>query len=263
LVDVPEDLNAIVETLRRHCRERRLSYLEVRPLAQRNELAPEFRTSAEYYLHRLDLTPSLATLFSALHKDSTQRKIRRAEREGLRYEEGRSAELLSIFYKLLVLTRRRHRVPPQPLSWYKNITSSFGSAAKIRVAFKDQRPIASIFTISYKNTLVYKWGCSDAAFHRFGGMHFLLWKCVLESKRRGFHTFDLGRSGSGDTGLVVFKDRWGAVREQLFYSRYDASPAAKEPLAHRWAMRIGQQIFTRMPSSLQTAIGSLLYKHVG
>ena len=72
-----------------------------------------------------------------LHKDSIQRKIRRAEREGLRCEEGTGDTLLDDFYRLLEMTRRRHHLPPQPKKWFQNLVSCFGDALKIRVARND------------------------------------------------------------------------------------------------------------------------------
>ena len=42
-----------------------------------------FQSNTVYWLHQLDLTPDLNTIFSTFHKASIQRKIRRAEREGL------------------------------------------------------------------------------------------------------------------------------------------------------------------------------------
>jgi hypothetical protein len=39
-----------------------------------------------YWFHELDLAPSPEQLFQSLHKSSIQRKVRRAEKEGLSYE---------------------------------------------------------------------------------------------------------------------------------------------------------------------------------
>jgi hypothetical protein len=42
-----------------------------------------------YELRRIDLRSDLETAFNNLHKSCIRRKIRRAEREGLKYEAGR------------------------------------------------------------------------------------------------------------------------------------------------------------------------------
>src|SRR5262249_25321288 len=146
------------------------------------------------------------------HKDSTQRKIRRAEREGLTYEDGRSAPLLNAFFGLLLVTRRRHQLPPQPKQWFQNLIDCFGESLKIRVASKDGRPIAAILTLRHKNTLLYKYGGSCVECNNMGGMHLLLWKSIQEAKQYGLRKFDLGRSDYENTGLITFKDRWGGTR---------------------------------------------------
>ena len=131
--------------------------------------SPVFRPCSSrvnrYCLHAIDLQPSIGAIFRNLHKNSVQRKIRRAEREGLAYEEGNSERLLGYFYKLLVVTRKRQHLPPQPLKWFRSLMATFGANLKIRVAFKNGVPIASILTLNHKNTVTYKYGCSDARLH--------------------------------------------------------------------------------------------------
>ena len=65
----------------------------------------------------LDLARPLARIFDGFDASNTRRAVRRAEREGLTYECGRSEPLVSQFFDLLRLTRRRHAVPPQPRAW--------------------------------------------------------------------------------------------------------------------------------------------------
>ncbi|MGH7971492.1 MAG: hypothetical protein ACREIC_22470, partial [Limisphaerales bacterium] len=69
-------------------------YFEMRPKHPIELNTSLLQASFSYSYHHIDLRPDLSTLFGNCHKDSTQRKIRRAEREGLRYEEGESQALL-------------------------------------------------------------------------------------------------------------------------------------------------------------------------
>ena len=134
-----------------------------------------WQATGTYTLHQLDLRPDVNTLFANFHKSSTQRKIRRSEKENLICETGRSEALLDAFWDLLAMTRRRHGVPPQPKSWFRNLIHCFGDALQIHVAFKDKLPVASILTIRHKNIVVYKYGCSDACFNNLGGTQVLFW----------------------------------------------------------------------------------------
>jgi len=136
LVDTADALDAMASALEQECRGRQWRYVEVRPL-QRFEMATSLaHATVPYTFHQLDLRPDLNVLFGNCHKNSTQRKILRAEREGLQYREGATEELLDAFYRLHTITRQRHQRPPQPRKWFVNLRESFGDALKIRVAFQ-------------------------------------------------------------------------------------------------------------------------------
>lgn len=261
LVDSQEEFDAFLAALQSEMEEARWAYLELRPLTANLEMPPGWGSSEAFHWHRLNLQPSLEDLFRNFHKDSTQRKVRRAEREGLTYSEGASESILKLFYGLLVLTRRRHQLPPQPYSWFRNLIDCMGDALKIRIAYKDGQPIASILSLAYKNTMVYKYGCSDPAFHQMGGMHLLFWKTIQEAKERGLRELDFGRSEWDNHGLVTFKDRWGATRSTLTYYRYPAP--ASQAKGDNWKMKVAKQVFGRVPDGLLTAAGKFLYRHMG
>lgn len=249
----------------KHCQPREgWKYVELRPLFSRDSaltLNGNLSPSETYSLQVLDLRPELDTLFRQFHKSCVQRKIHRAEREKLAYEEGRSESLLAKFYSLLVLTRRRHGLPPQPLSWFRNLMSCFGEQLAIRVASKDAEPVAGILTIFHKNTLVYKYGCSDTRFNNLGGTQLLFWKAIQDAKSSGAEKYDLGRSESDNLGLVSFKENWGAVSSLLHYYRLPAERSVRK--ASQWRSRMAKNIFAKMPDTLLTATGKLLYRHVG
>ena len=69
-------------------------YFEIRPLSLESDFQKALAPGNWYRFHSLDLRRGADAIFRAFHKDCIQRKIRRAEREGLRYEEGNSDELL-------------------------------------------------------------------------------------------------------------------------------------------------------------------------
>ena len=107
-------------------------YVELRPRTAGAWNRPEFERTASFRLHTLDVRPPLDELFRRFHRSTMQRKVRRAEREGLVYEEGCSTALLNDFYRLLLLTRRRHRVPPQPIEWFANLIACLPDRAEDR-----------------------------------------------------------------------------------------------------------------------------------
>lgn len=265
LVDDEGAFAALIDHIESSLDSERWKYFELRPRSRDGLLErPGMHLSrTDHYLqHAIDLHPSLETLFRNLQKSSVQRKIRRAEREHLEYQEGGSERLVRQFYDLMILTRRRHGLPPQPLVWFRNLIRILRDKIKIRMALKDGVPVASIMTISHNRSLVYKYGCSDSTFHNVGGMALLLWRAIQDGKESGALEFDLGRSDATNEGLIAFKENWGAKPTALDYFRYSDKHAASG-FSSRWRRHAIEAVFARMPSSVLMAAGRLIYRHIG
>ena len=135
-----------------------------------------------------------------------------------------------------------------------------GESLAIRVARKNGVAVAAMLTLRHRHTVVYKYGCSDESFHNLGGMPFLFWKLIEESKAQGITEIDLGRSDLDNPGLIIFKDRLGASKTTLTYSRYQA---ARPGRGIRWDSHTVRQLFSFLPDTAFSAAGKLLYKHMG
>src|SRR2546427_1463541 len=265
LVDNPEEVHELLAAVKDDARKNSCKYFEIRPLASYEPhviTAGELTKSHDAVIHRLDLRRNIHDIFRGFHKDCIQRKIARSEREEVRYEEGTSEDLLGKFYRLLLLTRRRHQLPPQPLLWFRNLIGCLGDSLKIRVAStKEGTPVASMITLSFKNVVTYKYGCSDPRFNALGGMVLLTWRTIQEARANGAVELDLGRSDHDTPGLITFKDHWGASRHGLTYYTY---PARVTRLSTDGVfITAARRLVTAVPDSLFATLGGLLYRHVG
>jgi hypothetical protein len=262
LVEALADRTAVQRALKQALEERRgLDYVELRPRDADSWSDPAAGKGDSFAFHVLDLRRPLEQIFAGLHQSTLQRKIRRAERESVSYEAGTSDALLNDFYKLLLQTRRRHMLPPQPVEWFRNLMSRMGRDVTIRVASKDGRAVAAILTLSWRDTMTYKYGCSDARYHPLGAMPFLLWKAIEEAKTQGLVRLDLGRSDVDNTGLIKFKDRWGAARADLSYVRYSSTPSRRSVVSG--PLQRLRRALPYMPDSVLVGAGKLLYPHIG
>ena len=260
LVSDPSELQALLNWLQAECDRLNFGYLEIRPLLAATGSAAGLRPSCSYWLHELDLTPGLDELFGRLHGNSFRRKIERAERECLSYEVGTSARVLEEFYRLVLVTRKRHRLLPQPRTWFRNLLRCMGDTLQIRMARKGDVPIAAILSLRHRSSVVYKYGCSDDRFHNLGGMPFLFWKLVEESKTNGAERIDLGRTDLNNEGLITFKDRLGTIRKPLTYYRYGRAPRHVAAPDHSRAVR---QFLSVLPDVVSSTAGRVLYRHIG
>ena len=242
----------------------RWKYLEIRPTNESfGDRAKKlgFRSAAKYVLHRVDLEPAVEEIFRRLDKDSVQRRVLRAERVGVVEVCGNSQGLLRDFYQLLVRTRARHKIPPQPYAWFRNLLNCMGEAADLRIAYMKDVPVAAVLVLQFKDTSYYKYGCSDERFHKLGAMPFLLWRAILKAKSVGSRTFDLGRTGDDQHGLIAFKNHWTPISESLTYWTFPSDQSIT--FIKDCRQRMVKRVCARMPDRLLAAVGTLLYRHIG
>ena len=262
LLESDEGGKELIDFFRSSIKGNSWKYIEIRPRSSTLMAQVDCQEKGNSFcFHVIDLDAPVEALFRKLQKSSIQRMIRRAEREGLVCEKGHLEPLLSKFYGLMLKTRRRHKLPPQPISWFRNLITCLGERLNIRVALWNGEPIASILTLCYRGTLVYKYGCSDERYHSLGPVPFLFWDAIREAKKNGLHEFDLGRSDLANPGLINFKTRLGATASKLEYVRFSAPHSA--PAAEGRGMQMAKRLFARMPDRLLTAAGKLLYRHSG
>jgi len=240
---------------------RKWKYIETRPISAPLQAEHPMVLSQSFWLHTLDLALPTDRLFGNLHRSCMQRRIRHAERQKLVYERSSSDSLLDEFYELLLMTRRRFQLLPQPRSWFRNLMACMGSNAEIRLLRKDNRAIAAILTLRHRGTVVYKYGCSDEKFHRLAGMPYLFWKLIEESKAENAEHIDFGRSDTDNHGLIRFKDRLGTTRRRLNYFR-TAEFASEQALVTR-DLPASRVLFSALPGALSSVAGSLVYRHIG
>lgn len=242
----------------------RWKYLELRPVSRNFEEAVQelgFKPAANYVLHRVDLEPAVEEIFRRLNKDSIQRRVRHAEKVGVVEVCGNSQGLLEHFYQLLVRTRGRQNLPPQPYAWFSNLLNSMGEAVDLRLAYMKKVPVAAVWVFHFKGKSYYKYGCSDERFHKLGAMPFLLWRAMLKAKSMGSKTFDLGRTGKDHHGLLAFKNHWTPVAEALTYWTFPSDRLI--PFIEDWKQRMVKHVCAHVPDRLLEAVGTLLYRHVG
>ena len=258
-------MNFLIRYLQSALEHQGWKYLEFRPINGNLGQAGGgigCQPAATYFLHTLDLRPDLNEVFRSLDKDSVQRRVQRAQRSGLVEKSGNSDDLLMQFYRLLVITRSRHHVPPPPYAWFRNLIQCQGEALEIRLAYQSETPVAAILTLRFRDIIYYKYGCSDERFNRFGTMPWLLWNAIAAAKSIGANEFDMGRTEDNNAGLLAFKNHWVPHPRELVYWRFPKSSHSFDR-TDSWKMKMAKRAFSHMPNRLLTISGRLLYRHIG
>ena len=262
LINSDEGLKAIIDGLNQERYRERWKYVEFRlPEIIDGSEDTGLKVCESFALHVMNLQyRNTDELFRAMHKSSVRDRVRRAEREGVTCNKGRSEQLLKSFYKLLLGTRRRHGIPPQPFEWFRNLMTYLGNNLDIYLASKDDQPIASIITLTFKDIGMYKYGCSDSRFHNLGGMPLLLWNSIQDANTNQLRTYDMGRTDLNNVSLMDFKQRIGATPSMMNYYRF---PGNSVTTNRGLTQRTLQRIVSSSPDVVLRLLGNVLYRHVG
>lgn len=219
---------------------------------------------SEFYLtHTLSLRKGEKDVLKRL-RESTKRNIKKAIGEGVEVRISDLPESIEQFYHLNSLTRKRHGLPPQPFSFFKNvlelvIKKGYGIVV---LGFYDGKAIAgSVFFHSGKRA-IFKYGASDLKYQNFRANNLVMWEAIRYYCEKGFESLSLGRTEPDNQGLLQFKSGWGSTEQQINYYRYDLKKGSFVSGSSK-VSGLHNRIFRNIPIPILNKIGDLLYKHVG
>ncbi len=215
-----------------------------------------------FHRHTLDLTPVPEELLKAC-AGSVRRAIHKAEREGLTARASTDLMAVTEFYRLHALTRRRHGVPPQPFSFFRNIHEHLISRGKgfVVLVHAQAIPVAGAVFLHGQKNAVYKFGASDARHLELRGNNLAMWEGIQALKKAGVRTLDFGRTSCGNEGLNRFKRSWGACEQELRYSKFDVAEQ-KWVESRDQSTGMHNTLFRHLPLSLNRFSGAFLYPHL-
>ncbi|MEO7724358.1 MAG: GNAT family N-acetyltransferase, partial [Chthoniobacterales bacterium] len=167
------------------------------------------------------------------------------------------------FYQLHVETRRRHGLPPQPQSFFRNIFREViepGYGFVIR-AFLNSRCVAAAIFFQFGATAIYKFGASALAQQSFRGNNLVMWegiRLLAQSEAKALH---FGRTSLSNQSLRRFKLGWGAEEQMINYCKWN-TPLGEWISGRDTASERRNAIFSRMPLTFNRVAGALLYPHL-
>lgn len=246
-------------TLCRLARQRKWKHFELRGGDWGQTQAIPART---FYGHELHLRAGSEALF-ARFRSSVRRAIRKSERSDFKVRVTWSREAIMDFYQLHVQTRRRHGLPPQPVSFFKNIHEHI---IKPRLGFivlaqHKSRSVAGSLFFKWRDKALYKFGASDKAFQGLRGNNLVMWEAIKFLAQGGTRTLHFGKTAVENEGLRRFKLSWGTQEKAIHYFRFD--PWANSWFTPKWDLAgFHNHIFRRLPLALNRIAGAMIYPHL-
>jgi len=223
--------------------------------------------SSRYIGHRLDLSGGGGRgggekdLYSGL-KPSTKRNIKKALRAGVEARIHNSLESVKEFCRLNRLTRKRHGLPPQPWRFFENIHKHVISRGHgfVILATLEKRVVAGAVFFHFNKKALYKFGASDERYLDSRANNLVMWEAIRWYSAKGYESFCFGRTETQNRGLRDFKAGWGPQERTINYYKYDLS---KKEFVRDPERSAGYRFFNRTPMPVLSAIGNLLYRHIG
>ncbi len=253
------DYTLLYNTFVEHGRRNGWRYLETRG---NFEQTPATEASLEFYTHVVDLRTGTETVFNRL-ASSAQRAIRRARKEGVQIDFSHEEQAIRTYYELQCQTRKRHGLPPQPYSFFRNLHRQIietGEGFVVTGSYRG-KPIAGAVYIKQSDVIHYKYGASDMKYQNARANNLVMWSAIEWAAKNGFTEMHLGRNSINNHGLRKYKLTWGATEGRASYHRYNLKTnqiAKMTDDVYGWH----NQIFARLPQPLAKLAGSLLYKHI-
>jgi hypothetical protein len=215
-----------------------------------------------FYGHSIDLRRSEQELWSTF-KSRVRTPIRRAQEAGITVHFETSQEAVQTFYTLHSLTRKKHGLPPQPRSFFRNIHQCAleEGLGHVAVAVRSGRAVAAGVFLHFGKRAIHKFGASDPELQRLGANHVLLWETIRKYRAEGYDCLDLGRTSMSNDGLRQFKQGFAAKEKKIRYCKYDYAARAfveERDRAQGWH----NAVFRLFPEPLLRLTGKLLYRQM-
>lgn len=230
----------------------------------RTELPLDFTMNSTVFSHHhIDLSEGESAVRLRLNS-STRRNLKKAEKEGVEAKVCTSLDSIEHFYRLNCLTRKEHGLPPQPLSFFRNLYGTFLKTGKgfIVLASHHVDAVAGNVFLCYGNRAYYKYGAFDRRVQHLRGSNLAMWTGILHCLQNGVTSLCLGRTGPENQGLRQYKSGWGAAESVVTYCKYDIAKR-KFTRADNAVTGWHNRVFRALPIPVSRAIGAALYRYMG
>ncbi|MEA3001551.1 MAG: hypothetical protein QOH81_339 [Sphingomonadales bacterium] len=260
LADEPATAQALADAAWALAEERGCAGLELRGGALPD--GPWRLNDAVYVNFAADLPQGDEAIMLSIRKRQ-RAEVRRALGFGLDYREGTGATDLALHFRLYSTSVRNLGTPVFPRRLFEAMAAEFGEAAHILTAFKDGKPLSSVFSFFFKGSCMPYWGGGGADARRWRANEATYYELMCRASRRGCTRFDFGRSKVG-TGPYAFKKNWGFEPAPLVYATRTADGVAQReinPMNPRYRLQIAA--WRRLPLWLANRLGPPIARGLG
>lgn len=238
-----------------------VKYMEIR----KSIPTPSVCTEHDYYKqHVIELDSNPSRVFKKFDRKTIKYSIRKAERSRVVIKEDNTSYGIEEFYRLNMITRKKHGVPSQPKKFFENINKHMMSKglAFITLAIFNSKVIAAGLFFKFKDTIYYKYNASDPAYlTAHTPNHLLTWHVIQKGCNDGYKYFDFGRTSEDNKGLIRYKEMWGAKSFDLPYCYYPDFKRNSYKSENNKLYKQLTGLWKMLPDSVVEKVGPIIIKY--
>ncbi|MDH3198118.1 MAG: GNAT family N-acetyltransferase [Candidatus Krumholzibacteria bacterium] len=250
---------------------RRYRFFEMRGTpAVREGAAPTpgalgFLPSSHFVGYATPLSADPEVVRRTFSKTAVRQTINKAIKLGVTVRRGEGAADLRAFHDLYARNRRRHGIPPQPLSLFTSLLAHLRGSpeAALYLAEHGGRPLAGLIVVRFAGVTYAKYEGVDEERRDLLPVYPLLWQAIADACVAGDQAFDFGRTATDNPGLMAFKSRWGTESIEMPYYFSPPSEGLSTVRSDSFKYRAFTGVVRRLPASVGVWLGARIFRHFG
>jgi len=190
-------------------------------------------------------------------------EVRKGLKNELRIETGNGQRDLDWHYDVYAESVRNLGTPVFPRALMAETATAFENDADILTVLDGDRPVASVFSLYHRGTVMPYWGGGVWDARRLRANDVMYYALMNHARARGCHSFDFGRSKT-ESGAYFFKKNWGFEPEPLAYAvrtADGAEPRDVNPNSPKYRAQIA--MWQKLPLPAANRIGPWISKGLG
>jgi len=219
-----------------------------------------FNVCNGYLNHLLNLDASEDEIFRRFHRTAVQVHIRKSLESGITIKTGASLKDVGDFYRIYIQMRKELHLPPQPFIFFKNMWNELYSRnhVELLLAEHDNKVVAGLWILKNKWLYSFEYLARPCKNDRLRCAHFLYWHGIKRAISSNTPVVSFGRTSSNNTGLDLFKRRWGTSVVPYYDLVYPGTEG--KPREDQLLFRIMQKVSPALPLPLFRMLGEIIYR---
>ncbi len=249
----------LLNEAKRICQKKGCKYLEIRSIKPKNI---DIEASNYFFTYIVNLSSDVENIRKIImDKRSIRRAINKSKMKGVKVMHENTMENLKVFNELNQKTHKKLGVPAHPFSFLKNIYQKMHENMELYLAEIDGKIISGVFTLNFKDTVLYAYGASDEKYLKYYPNNLLIWEAIEYGCKNGYKYFDFGRASQDNIGLIDFKKSWGSEEKKLFYYYYPKKLKTLSTNRESSKYKIATSAWKKIPVQLSEPLSNMLFKH--